>query len=314
MLEMKAATAKRDTERVLRYVATVRPAMAAVRFVHAERERELHQGDALKTGEGAVVRTSGGGTTARTSSGDGGEPGQLSMMEHDDLGTGEPSLDVSASASTRTSEAGGVKEQDDVGESPVSSTDDAKQDGEFPATSESDAAVVLDESEADSDESEQLSKDESELGAVVTEVSDSAVEEASAESATLANEADGLSEVARVRLARRRARKQAKRQRVKVLLARRKREGREQEAAEQRVAEDELAARRSVATVALEQLEVRRKQRGESMRRDHDPRQAARVSLVKHRGSSATKVQQERVEYVGADDGLPTAVMQVAGC
>ncbi|KAE8954377.1 hypothetical protein PR001_g32519, partial [Phytophthora rubi] len=49
------------------------------------------------------------------------------------------------------------------------------------------------------------------------------------------------------------------------------------------------------------------------MRRDHDPRQAARVSLVKHRGSSAAKVQQERVEYVGADDGLPTAVMQVAG-
>ncbi|KAE9285327.1 hypothetical protein PR003_g26615 [Phytophthora rubi] len=312
MLEMKAATAKRDTERALRYVATVRSAMAAVRFVHAERERELHQGDALKTGEGAVVRTSGGGATARTSSGDGGEPGQLSM-DHDDLGTGEPSLDVSASASTRTSEAGDVKEQDDVGESPVSSTDDAKQDGEFPATSESDAAVVLDESEADSDESEQLSKDESELGAVVTEVSDSAVEETSAESATLADEADGLSEVARVRLARRRARKQAKRQRVKVLLARRKREGREQEAAEQRVAEDELAARRSVATVALEQLEVRRKQRGESMRRDHDPRQAARVSLVKHRGSSATKVQQERVEYVGADDGLPTAVMQVAG-
>ncbi|KAE8951537.1 hypothetical protein PR002_g32949, partial [Phytophthora rubi] len=166
---MKAATAKRDTERALRYVATVRPAMAAVRFVHAERERELHQGDALKTGEGAVVRTSGGGATARTSSGDGGEPGQLSMMDHDDLGTGEPSLDVSASASTRTSEAGDVKEQDDVGESPVSSTDDAKQDGEFPATSESDAAVVLDESEADSDESEQLSKDESELGAVVTE-------------------------------------------------------------------------------------------------------------------------------------------------
>ncbi|KAE8894772.1 hypothetical protein PF003_g21374 [Phytophthora fragariae] len=49
------------------------------------------------------------------------------------------------------------------------------------------------------------------------------------------------------------------------------------------------------------------------MRGDHDPRQAARVSLVKHRGSSATKVPQERVEYVGADDGLPTAVMQVAG-
>ncbi|KAE8954464.1 hypothetical protein PR002_g32079, partial [Phytophthora rubi] len=168
MLEMKAATAKRDTERALRYVATVRPAMAAVRFVHAERERELHQGDALKTGEGAVVRTSGGGTTARTSSDDGGEPGQLSM-ERDDLGTGEPLLDVSASASTRTSEAGDVKQQDDAGESPVSSTDDAKQDGELPATSESDAAVVLDESEADSDESEQLSKYESELGAVVTE-------------------------------------------------------------------------------------------------------------------------------------------------
>ncbi|KAE9060572.1 hypothetical protein PF010_g30166 [Phytophthora fragariae] len=242
---MKAATAKRDTERALRYVATVRPAMAAVRFVHAERERESHPGVALKTGEGAVVRTSGGGTTARTSSDDGGEPGQLSM-ERDDLGTGEPLLDV------------------------ISSTDDAKQDGGLPATSESDAAVVLDESEADSDKSEQLSKDESELGAVVTEVSDSAVEETSVESATLVNETDGLSEVARVRLARRRARKQAKRQRVKVLLARRKREGREQEAAEQRVAEDELAARRSVATVALEKLEVRRKQRGESMRCDHD--------------------------------------------
>ncbi|KAE9166419.1 hypothetical protein PF002_g31118, partial [Phytophthora fragariae] len=152
----------------------------------------------------------------------------------------------------RTSEVGGVKEQDDAGKSPASNTDDEEQDADLLAISEGDAAVVLDESEADSDESEQLSKDEAELGAVIPEASDPAAEETRAESATLSNEADGLSEVARIRLARRRARRQAKRQRVKVLLARRKREGREQEAAEQRVAEDELAARRSVATVALE--------------------------------------------------------------
>ncbi|KAE9266211.1 hypothetical protein PF001_g30573 [Phytophthora fragariae] len=270
LLEMKAATATRDAKRALRYVATVRPAMAAVRFVQAE--RELYQSDALKTGEGAAVRTSSGGTTARTSSDDDGEPGRVSTG-HDDLNTGESSISVSASAAMRTSE-----------------------DGDLLAISEGDAAVVLDESEADSDESEQLSKDEAELGAVIPEASDPAAEETRAESATLSNEADGLSEVARIRLARRRARRQAKRQRVKVLLARRKREGREQEAAEQRVTEDELAARRSVATIALEQLEERRKQRGESMRGDHDPRQAARVSLLKHRGSSATKVPQERVE------------------
>ncbi|KAE8902255.1 hypothetical protein PF005_g24188 [Phytophthora fragariae] len=227
---MKAATATRGAERALRYVATVRPAMAAVRFVQAERERELHESDALKAGEGAAVRTSGGGTTARTSSDEGGEPGRLSMV-HDDLNTGESSIGVSASAATRTREVGGVKEQDDAGESPASSTDDEEQDGELLAISEGDAAVVLDESEADSDESDQLSKDESELGTVVPEASDPAAEETSAESATLANEADGLSEVARIRLARRRARKQAKRQRVKVLLARRKREGREKEAA-----------------------------------------------------------------------------------
>ncbi|KAE8952860.1 hypothetical protein PF011_g32574, partial [Phytophthora fragariae] len=221
----------------------------AVRFVQAE--RELYQSDALKTGEGAAVRTSIGGTTSRTSSDDGGEPGRVSTR-HDDLNTGESSISVSASEVMRTSEVGGVKEQDDAGKSPASNTDDEEQDAELLAISEGDAAVVLDESEADSDESEQLSKDEAELGAVIPEASDPAAEETRAESATLANEADGLSEVARIRLARRRARRQAKRQRVKVLLARRKREGREQEAAEQRVAEDELAARRSVATVALE--------------------------------------------------------------
>ncbi|KAE9063408.1 hypothetical protein PF010_g28998 [Phytophthora fragariae] len=118
---MKAAMATRDAKRALRYVATVRPAMAAVRFVQAE--RELYQSDALKTGEGAAVRTSIGGTTARTSSDDGGEPGRVSTG-HDDLNTGESSISVSASAVMRTSEVGGVKEQDDAGKSPASNTDD----------------------------------------------------------------------------------------------------------------------------------------------------------------------------------------------
>ncbi|KAE9156929.1 hypothetical protein PF002_g33487, partial [Phytophthora fragariae] len=41
----------------------------------------------------------------------------------------------------RTSEVGGVKEQDDAGKSPASNTDDEEQDGELLAISEGDAAV-----------------------------------------------------------------------------------------------------------------------------------------------------------------------------
>ncbi|KAE9299327.1 hypothetical protein PF008_g23280 [Phytophthora fragariae] len=58
MEQMKTDAAARDSGRAARYVATVRPVMATVRFVRADREEELEgsdvgKGDGVETGEGA---------------------------------------------------------------------------------------------------------------------------------------------------------------------------------------------------------------------------------------------------------------------
>ncbi|KAG6616928.1 uncharacterized protein IUM83_04866 [Phytophthora cinnamomi] len=121
--------------------------------------------------------------------------------------------------------------------------------------------------------------------------------------------------VARVRLARRKARKQAKRQRVKLLMARRQRVKKEDADEQQRAADEQRVVRQRVAEDALAQLEARRSQRLHGSATSSNGRHsgAARVSLVKHRREGAVTTQNDTVEYVGADDGLPTALMQVAG-
>ncbi|KAE8886412.1 hypothetical protein PF005_g16273 [Phytophthora fragariae] len=46
--QMKTDAAARNSDRATRYVATVRPVMAAVRFVRADREEELEGSDVGK--------------------------------------------------------------------------------------------------------------------------------------------------------------------------------------------------------------------------------------------------------------------------
>ncbi|KAF4034751.1 hypothetical protein GN244_ATG13288 [Phytophthora infestans] len=74
VLRMQADADGRDTERAQRYVDTVRPSIAATRFVRTERERELREyGEVrrtsramgLGTGEGARVGQTGESTTSQ---------------------------------------------------------------------------------------------------------------------------------------------------------------------------------------------------------------------------------------------------------
>ncbi|KAE9345497.1 hypothetical protein PR003_g7919 [Phytophthora rubi] len=149
--------------------------------------------------------------------------------------------------------------------------------------------------------------------------------ELSAEDADLSSGSDDArSSVERVsdgieqaRLARRKARKAAKRLRVKALLVKRCRAEKETDEARHRTEEAVKKSRRRVAAEAVAELDAKRQ------RRQHDEdggrvRQAgaASVSLVKHqRGGDQASRTAERpdVEYVSADDGLPTASMEVNG-
>ncbi|KAE9324975.1 hypothetical protein PF008_g16990 [Phytophthora fragariae] len=123
--------------------------------------------------------------------------------------------------------------------------------------------------------------------------------------------------VEQARLARQKAHQAAKRLRVKALLVKRCRAEKETDEARHRTEEAVKKSRRRVAAEAVAELDAMRQ------RRQHDEdggrvRQAgaARVSLVKHqRGGYQAERTTERpdVEYVGADDGLPTASMEVNG-
>ncbi|POM58808.1 Hypothetical protein PHPALM_36493 [Phytophthora palmivora] len=76
---------------------------------------------------------------------------------------------------------------------------------------------------------------------------------------------------------------------------------------EQRAADELLEARQHVADNVLMELQRKRRNNKEAMREECHSRTA---SLVHH---SSTITQEEVVGYVGADDGLPTAMMLVAG-
>ncbi|KAE9024579.1 hypothetical protein PR001_g12641 [Phytophthora rubi] len=124
-------------------------------------------------------------------------------------------------------------------------------------------------------------------------------------------------EIEQTRLARRKVRKAAKQLRVKALLVKRRRAERETDEVRRLAEEAVKESRRRVASEAVAELDAKRQRR----RHDEDGgrvRQggAARVSLVKHQqGGDQVSRAAERpdVEYVGADDGLPTASMEVNG-
>ncbi|ETN16344.1 hypothetical protein PPTG_21903 [Phytophthora nicotianae INRA-310] len=106
------------------------------------------------------------------------------------------------------------------------------------------------------------------------------------------------------RQARRKARKAAKRQRVKMMLAKRRRETQEDEVERQRAAN------------AVRNIRVKRQtQRWPSWQNDAattrglDPSEPGEAPASTGRTTRTNDV----VEYVGADDGLPTAIMDVGG-
>ncbi|KAI9996970.1 hypothetical protein PInf_000268 [Phytophthora infestans] len=119
---------------------------------------------------------------------------------------------------------------------------------------------------------------------------------------------------------RRRAERRQKHREVKRAQVRRAKASRQTRALsqeeEQRTADEvRRATRLEDRSSALAELSCRRAAH-EGDERVHPGREAARVSLVQRR--SATQASQERqdagdVEYVGADDGLPTARMEVEG-
>ncbi|KAG6615121.1 Gag-pol fusion protein [Phytophthora cinnamomi] len=126
-----------------------------------------------------------------------------------------------------------------------------------------------------------------------------------------------MNDLTRTRRTRRRERKVAKHRRVKALLAKLRREGHETQAEQQRVVAEQLEQRRRAAAEAMVELERRCQERsseGRGASRDQTKTGAARVSLVKQRrGTTSTPkaTEDDEVEYVGADYGLPTALLEV---
>ncbi|KAG6595847.1 uncharacterized protein IUM83_18272 [Phytophthora cinnamomi] len=124
-------------------------------------------------------------------------------------------------------------------------------------------------------------------------------------------------EVEQARVARREARQQMKRELAKVRIARKRSAERERVAEQQRMSAERLAERRRVADDAMKELDERKQQRAhdEAEGRVRQQVKPARVSLVQHRDDQVERrpVRGEIVEYIGADDGLPTAIMEVSG-
>ncbi|KAG1697434.1 hypothetical protein DVH05_016308 [Phytophthora capsici] len=123
--------------------------------------------------------------------------------------------------------------------------------------------------------------------------------------------------VALSREERKKMRKQKKRHGMKVRLARRREAEQQAKTQEQAAVQEQLNERQKVATEALELQEAtkRTKTTAES---DGEPEQrtTARVSLVKRCGDAGVEQQNQGergVEYIGADDGLPTAAIELSG-
>ncbi|GMF56252.1 unnamed protein product [Phytophthora fragariaefolia] len=277
--ETQKAAAVRDAERAARYVETVKPAMPAVRFVCEERERELEdvrdQGDDGDQCHDEEKLRSGEGATAAV------ESARETVTMSGVNGGGFAPLPAVLMSKCNVKKSATRTQWGSESELGPSDGDDLHKDK---YTKGSNKVTVTPRDEATRSDSEESKSDDNEVsGGVIDD------------------------DVAQLRLSRQRAHKQAKRQRVTVALAWPQRVKLEDAAEEQR---DELwTARRRVAEEGLTQLEGKRQQ-NEAKRDEAYHTRAARVSLV-HRSSTAARG--EAIEYVGADNGLPTAMVQVAG-
>ncbi|KAE9226437.1 hypothetical protein PF004_g11636 [Phytophthora fragariae] len=119
--------------------------------------------------------------------------------------------------------------------------------------------------------------------------------------------------VAAARARRKLERKQAKRRRVACVKAKRRQESEAAVSEHNRVAEERREARRLQADAALTQLAERRLRRSATPKTKSEG--TARVSLVQRRrhASSTEQEEVEDVEYAEANDGLPTATVEVNG-
>ncbi|ETM98057.1 hypothetical protein PPTG_19834 [Phytophthora nicotianae INRA-310] len=275
--QIECEMAVRDGERAARYVATVRPAMAAVKFVRVDREEEQRvssvraqhlcgRGDEIQpAGEGA------GTTQEITETGEGASPTTADTVVTDVLlattkGTRDISMDV-----TKTTEMGMSEESGEL--------EHAK---ELASMSVANVVTTMRVTIAGSETSVDNKKG---------------------------------SEVDELRAAQRHARTQQKKQRVKDVQARKRSVERQEEAERVRVARERQETRKRNAAGALSALEERRQRRTSEPQGEGEDK-PMRVSLVKHQNGRDIQQKDagsEAVEYIESEDGLPTAVMTVDG-
>ncbi|KAE9264783.1 hypothetical protein PF008_g32033, partial [Phytophthora fragariae] len=290
---MSEDTKAKDKERAARYVATVRPAMAAARYVRADHRRGHDEADGGRP-EDDAARSGEGDDVAQT--GEGAESGEAVVKR----GTSTEMTAMAVKCATAVTVTSQV----------VPTTVEVQQTAAvlklLADTSESELPRATEPRSAATEASHEETKCEGSDG-----------EPSGAPSADVVDEVAAGDEVQHVRVARRQARKRAKRERARVCLARKKRRERDEADEQQRESDARLEERQQVAVEAMEQLRERRRLRE---REKVDVRAGrgcnqARVSLVQHRDSSTTRraTRDNDVEYIGADDGLPTAIMEVAG-
>ncbi|KAE9017715.1 hypothetical protein PR002_g13313 [Phytophthora rubi] len=362
--QMKTDAAARDSDREARYVATVRPVMAAVRVARADREEGLvgssmGKGDGVETGEGAprvpvpaAVCSRSAGDEERRRTGEGACAVEVTTATRP-VKAVELLRTIESNDSNDSTENSDAEELGDEmavpAEATVLSMVGAKIDG-------SSADVRGDTGDAACNESSVCGAGadryvhggvarggdaESHGGAKTTATAataEMAMQAVNADDECVVTDAelptrdagsssggdDARSGVERVsddieqtRLARRKARKAAKTLRVKALLVKRRRAERGTDEVWHLAEVAMKEARRRVAAEAVAELDAKRQKRrhgedGGGVRQAG----AARVSLVKHqRGGDQVSRGAERtdVEYMGADDSLPTASMEVNG-
>ncbi|KAE9295538.1 hypothetical protein PF008_g24238 [Phytophthora fragariae] len=301
---------QRDEEKAAVSVATVRPAMAAARYVYAkmdDHDESGEQGAVRKTGEGARTSVSNPGNDPNGEGRLGGKAESRRMTTSESTEKGVEEIHEEEMRECASATAGATDSAMTMAVASRSPTTEARNSAATPtpiaatrpddSAGESDATKVADvkatpQAAGDASTVEALSLSAGQLSAE-TEKTPQAADEA----------------IGQIRLARRKARKQAKRQRVKRALVKRK--GREQaEEAERRCCvEMESEERRQKADEALQEAERRS---GRQARITGRSSEAVRVSLVQRRhveqGGQKSE-EDDTAASVEADDGLPTATV-----
>ncbi|KAE9022944.1 hypothetical protein PR001_g13032 [Phytophthora rubi] len=276
----------KDSERARRYAATVRPAIAALRFVRPDRRQSDHS-----TAAGRVA-TRGGGDT----------PKVIDVASNEEDYTGRASdegpleedheeRDVRVVAAEKgettpdgetLNEEGGAKSIDEVPseEGDLAAADEAQ-------TEEGDARL-LDETPAEEGDVKSLDEAQTEEGGT-----------------TSPNEVQPAG-MAKVRLATKQTKKGAKRRRVERAMRKSSQKATEVERAVAALDDERRVRRRRQAKAA--RAELARRQQVAQARTGH--KVSAKVSLVQ-RTPASPMAKNPGVSGIAADDGLPTATVLV---